>query len=105
MNHVIGGTSYMAHTIAALILIAVTSCGNGIQPGAVTEPCSTEWIQLVEDKLSTSDSQGHGPDLGSMEWRSTVEFKLGIRDDPAVPDLESVEWCLYVNEKVFEAEK
>ena len=44
----------------------------------------------------TGDGQGHGPDLGSSEWRSVIEFKLGIRGDPSVPPRNSELWCAYI---------
>src|SRR5210317_1571361 len=66
--------------------------------GAV--PCSTPWLQMVEQTLSTGDGQGHGPDLGSSEWRSVVEFKLGIRGNPDVPDRVSEEWCTYIDQAI-----
>ncbi len=59
---------------------------------------------LVEDRFPTGDGQGHGPDIGSLEWRSVVEFKLGIRGDPAIPPLESDQWCAYVDEHFIEPE-
>jgi len=67
---------------------------------AGTEPCSESWLQMVEQKLSTGDGQGHGPDLGSSEWRSVVEFKLGIRGNPDVPDRVSEEWCTYIDQAI-----
>jgi hypothetical protein len=60
--------------------------------------CTAEWYNLVERQLSTGDGQGHGPDLGSLEWRSVVEFKLGLRGDARVPALETDLWCAYINE-------
>jgi uncharacterized protein (TIGR02246 family) len=67
---------------------------------AGTEPCSTPWLQRVEQTLSTGDGQGHGPDLGSSEWRSVVEFKLGIRGNPDVPDRDSEAWCAYIDQAI-----
>ena len=67
---------------------------------AGTEPCSTPWLQMVEKTLSTGDGQGHGPDLGSSEWRSVVEFKLGIRGNPDVPDRDSEAWCAYIDQAI-----
>jgi len=67
---------------------------------AGTEPCSTPWLQMVEQTLSTGDGQGHGPDLGSSEWRSVVEFKLGIRGNPDVPDRDSEAWCAYIDQAI-----
>jgi hypothetical protein len=43
---------------------------------------------------------GHGPDPGSEEWRSVVEFKLGIRDQPGVPDRNSQAWCEFIDERL-----
>ena len=67
---------------------------------AGTEPCSTPWLQMVEKTLSTGDGQGHGPDLGSSEWRSVVEFKLGIRGNPDVPDRATEAWCAYIDQAI-----
>jgi len=67
---------------------------------AGTEPCSMPWLQMVEQTLSTGDGQGHGPDLGSSEWRSVVEFKLGIRGNPDVPDRDSEAWCAYIDQAI-----
>ena len=64
------------------------------------EPCSTEWQQAVESRLATGDGHGHGPDIGSEEWRSVVEFKLGIRDDPSTPARNSADWCAYIDERL-----
>ena len=64
------------------------------------EPCSEPWNQLVEARLQTGDPEGHGPDVGSMEWRSVVEFKLGIRGDADVPSRESDEWCTFIDAMV-----
>ena len=40
---------------------------------------------------------GHGPDIGSEEWKSVIEFKLGIRGNPDVPDRNSSQWCDYID--------
>ena len=67
---------------------------------AGNEPCSEPWLQMVEQTLSTGDGRGHGPDLGSSEWRSVVEFKLGIRGNPGVPDRATEEWCTYIDHEI-----
>jgi uncharacterized protein (TIGR02246 family) len=72
---------------------------------AGTKPCSQPWLQMVEQKLSTGDGQGHGPDLGSSEWRSVVEFKLGIRGNPDVPDRATEEWCAYIDQAISRQEE
>ena len=78
--------------------LAISSCEPVPETATGPEPCSEEWFQSVEDELTTADSQGHGPDLGSAEWRSVVEFKLGIRGDPTLPDRETSAWCVYIDE-------
>lgn len=68
-----------------------------------SQPCSMSWQQAVEAQLQTGDSQGHGPDVGSDEWRSVVEFKLGIRGDPAIPARDTEEWCTYIDALLTES--
>jgi len=59
--------------------------------------CSNAWYTVVEEQIPTGDGQGHGPDLGSMEWRSVIKFKLGIRGDKNNPALASEQWCQYID--------
>lgn len=59
--------------------------------------CSNEWFAKVDSQVKTGDGQGHGPDLGSSEWRSVVEFKLGIRGNVELPVRDSELWCDYIN--------
>jgi hypothetical protein len=49
----------------------------------------------VERKVATGDSAGHGPDPGSEEWQSTVEFKLGIQGTDT-PPRNTDAWCVYI---------
>lgn len=62
--------------------------------------CTQEWYRLIEKKVATGDGQGHGPDLGSGEWQSVVEFKLGIRGKVDVPQRKSDAWCRYIDQIV-----
>lgn len=83
-----------------LLVLALVACSCAlVKDGADSAiVCSDKWFWAVEEKVRITDSQGHGPDPGSMEWRSAVEFKLGIRGKPVVPPIESAEWCTYINE-------
>jgi hypothetical protein len=47
--------------------------------------------------LTTDDGMGHGPDIGSDEWKSVVEFRLGVRGIPGTPDRSSEDWCTYID--------
>ena len=96
----------MTHALRMLACsCALVGCGAPeLTPGqAGSEPCTDEWFQLLETQLGTGDGMGHGPDIGSGEWRSVIEFKLGVRDDPGVPDNQSPEWCAYIDERIRNA--
>lgn len=64
--------------------------------------CSYPWYQSIEKALHTGDGQGHGPDLGSDEWKSVIEFKLGVRDGANVPERTSDRWCQYIDQRIKE---
>jgi uncharacterized protein len=65
--------------------------------------CSDSWYRLIEEKVPTSDGQQHGPDVGSDEWKSVIEFKLGIRDKPNLPSRDSEAWCRRIDQIVLES--
>lgn len=86
------------------VVLAIVGCSQtSVIPGS-GEPCSVNWLQALDDKVITGDGRGHGPDLGSQEWRSVVEFKLGVRGSPTVPPRDSQEWCNYIDDLVVEQE-
>jgi uncharacterized protein len=64
--------------------------------------CTESWYRSIDEKVATSDGQGHGPDVGSDEWKSVIEFKLGVRDKPDVPSRDSESWCQYIDQIVRE---
>ena len=88
----------------AMYFVIVTTCAaadhaaNASQDTAVH--CSETWYRFIEEKLPTGDGQGHGPDLGSDEWKSVVEFKLGIRGMPGIPKRDSEAWCRHIDQVV-----
>ena len=63
-------------------------------------PCTGPWFSAVNHHLAVLAQQGHGPDNGSAEWRSVVEFKLELKDKPNRPELLSNllsnAWCDYI---------
>jgi hypothetical protein len=63
-------------------------------------PCTQDWFVSIDKLTPTGDGMGHGPDIGSEEWQSVVEFKLGLRGNPAVPERESTEWCDYIAKQI-----
>ena len=66
----------------------------------VPASCSNQLYASFESRLSTGDGMGHGPDIGSDEWRSVIEFRLGVRDDPEVPERDTNSWCGFINKRV-----
>ena len=88
--------------VGCIALIGLMACGDpkirneNLQPGI----CTKDWFRSVEQELRTSDEHGHGPDVGSLEWKSVVEFKLGIRGEAQVPSPESRAWCEFVESEL-----
>ena len=80
----------------SLLLLGCTSS----QTISATTPCSEDWFEFIESQIGTSDGQGHGPDRGSDEWKSVVEFKLNIRGKPSTPNRQSDEWCAFIDRYV-----
>jgi len=95
-------------SIWVLLSSLLMACAPGdSQNGAARENspagpvlCTQEWFEYVDALVATGDGMGHGPDIGSEEWRSVVEFKLGMRGNPEVPDRESAEWCGYIAKQI-----
>ena len=85
--------------IATIVILAAISLRASAGAESAS-PCSEEWYQFVEQKLISGDGQGHGPDLGSDEWKGVVEFKLGIRDQADLPGRDSDAWCQLVDQLV-----
>ena len=84
----------------AAILVLITACGR-----SGLEPCSQAWYTQLESQLGSGDGQGHGPDIGSDEWMSVIEFKLGVRGQPDVPALGTPEWCSYIDDRARRASR
>ena len=80
-----------------LPLCLISACENKISQSEIVDPCTDSWYQSVELAFPSGDGMGHGPDIGSAEWRSVIEFRLGIRGNADVPDRDSDEWCGYIN--------
>lgn len=62
--------------------------------------CTYPWYQSIDKILHTTDGQGHGPDIGSDEWKSVIEFKLGVRNGVNVPERSSDQWCQYIDQHI-----
>lgn len=73
----------------------------GAAPAAAPTPCSADWYTQVEAKLHVLDAEGHGPDLGSAEWKGAVEHRLGVADDASFPELGTPAWCEAVDQRAL----
>jgi uncharacterized protein len=87
-----------------MFLIVAAGCAEASNSGNSSPEtgvlCSDAWYRSIEEKVPTGDSHGHGPDIGSDEWKSVIEFKLGIRDTPNLPSRDSQTWCRYIDQMV-----
>lgn len=86
----------------SLAMISTLGCVASAPTQSTSEPvaCSEAWYSSVEQRLGTGDGQGHGPDIGSMEWKSVVEFKLGLREAANVPDPDTEAWCEHIEQRL-----
>ena len=86
------------------LCVFVVACGDTQQQDHTAEQslvdnlCTEIWFEKVDRQIASGDGQGHGPDLGSLEWRSVVEFKLGVRGDESLPAADSEHWCAYIDQ-------
>lgn len=86
--------------LAIALALLVAACNTDAERSTGPEPCTAAWQQWVESRVTTGDGQGHGPDIGSDEWQSVIEFKLGIRGDPAVPPRDTDAWCRFIDDRI-----
>ena len=84
----------LATSLAVVVLSACTVEVDQSTNGQA--PCSAETYELIENHIKISDAEGHGPDLGSSEWMSAVERRLGVDEDVSAPHEGTQAWCAYV---------
>ena len=98
-----GDAAVISLSVTTLLVVATGCVEAGNAPNSApdpADPCSAAWYQSIEDTVPTGDRSGHGPDIGSDEWKSVVEFKLGIQGSPDVPGRDSEAWCRYIDQIV-----
>jgi hypothetical protein len=84
------------------LLVALMACDSTLLKGkeAVPELCSVAWYEYMEEKIAVADEHGHGPDVGSSEWRYSVEHKLGVAGSEQHPLPQSEAWCAYIQSHI-----
>ncbi|MDO6489419.1 hypothetical protein Q4503_17120 [Colwellia sp. 6_MG-2023] len=83
-----------------VILFSLVSAMVAISCQSISESenlCTDSWERFIHENIPTGDGKGHGPDLGSDEWKSVVEFKLGIRGNTNIPQRNTKAWCAHVD--------
>ncbi len=89
------------------IALSISACSTHKKEnnGSNLQLCSSEWYTSIDIALKTADSSGHGPDIGSMEWKSVVEFRLGIRGNPNIPHASTEQWCAFIDSIIKKSKK
>ena len=88
-------------TMLFIFAVSCTSPNSVVNSAQKTQIiCSNKWYQSIEEVVTTGDGHGHGPDVGSDEWKSVIEFKLGIQGLSTVPQRDSETWCPYIDHLV-----
>lgn len=86
--------------LAGIALALLAGGGCAYEDLANPALCSDDWYRQIEASLATGDGMGHGPDIGSDEWKSVIEFRLGVRGEPEVPPRTSEAWCSFVDSRL-----
>lgn len=81
-------------------LLAVLFAGAAQAASERPTPCTAAWYDMMAAEVPTGDGRGHGPDVGSGEWMSVVEFRLGLRDAASRPERGSEAWCRWIDRTV-----
>jgi hypothetical protein len=89
--------TYPVSSLLLAFSLLTLGCSTSQDISGLKQACTTDWYSVVEKQVPTDDGHGHGPDLGSGEWRSVVEFKLGIHGNPEVPSRGTDQWCDYID--------
>lgn len=85
-----------------MLLFALVARAALAAEGPASPPlCSDAWNRMIEAKVTSGDGRGHGPDIGSDEWKGTIEFRLGVRGKPEVPPRTREAWCRYIDDLVL----
>lgn len=89
-------------SLSLIVLVVLTLAGSAADPDSTRPPVDWQaWAQWAEKLQPVTDSQGHGPDIGSDEWANALARKLGVIDAQGHgPDIGSKEWRSAVENKL-----
>jgi len=101
----ISNTIFIKQVLIVILTSLLLACDSANNNEAPAFKCTSDWYELVDKMVQSGDGRGHGPDVGSSEWRSVIEFKLGIRGKPEVPASYTHKWCEYINTHFIESKE
>ncbi|MFY8273369.1 MliC family protein [Pseudoalteromonas sp. SSDWG2] len=99
----------MKRVFVTTLLIAIAACqtipeSESMQPdlpdSLADSQCTQNSYLQLEQRISSQDNLGHGPDIGSVEWAISIEHRVGVAQNTDKPVLLSKQWCAYMNDKV-----
>ena len=90
--------AWFKYSYAVVLYLSLLACSAAeVKNDDSAEACPIPMLASIEGRVSALDSEGHGPDLGSDEWFSAIEFRLGLRGQSALPEKGTNEWCDFLD--------
>lgn len=86
-------TKFSTIVLFTIMMTQLSACSVPHEKSMEKIPCSMEQLLRIEAQVNSSDGVGHGPDIGSEEWKSAIEFRLGIQNNSAIPKTLNLNWC------------
>jgi len=87
--------------LIVLVSLALAYPGCDELPARTDVVCSASTYQTIEARVPVEDDEGHGPDVGSTEWKHAIEAKLRRQHEPQFPPMDSDAWCQRVYDLVL----
>lgn len=94
--------SKKSRVLCAFLPVIIGLASASASTYADAPPCSEQWNTALEKQLATADGHGHGPDIGSDEWKSVIEKKLGINSAPELPKRNTQAWCQFIDQRAHD---
>lgn len=67
--------------VCTFVVLAWLVATTSIPRTPTVQPCSPEWFSYLNSHYgNTSDEEGHGPDLGDVEWFNAFERQAKLSD-------------------------
>ncbi|MFC3093435.1 hypothetical protein DRW07_04325 [Alteromonas sediminis] len=98
----------LSQTVSMFVLVlAVTGCNLPLNSKeaekAGLSACDLRSFRSIEHAIQSGDGHGHGPNIGSDEWKSTIEFKLGVTPQEKELALHTANWCEFIESRIAQS--